>query len=86
MLLEDNERFQKDVKKYNDAIEKINDSQAKLEAKRLLNDLIYEVKKMDNMYMDMIYSRQISTMGSDMRGKIVEMRKKLDSKLKQSSI
>jgi hypothetical protein len=86
MLLEDNERFQKDIKRYSDAIEKINDSQAKLEAKRLLNDLIYEVKKMDNMYMDMIYSRQISTMGSDMRGKIVEMRKKLDSKLKQSSI
>ena len=86
MLLEDNERFQKDIKRYSDAIEKINDSQAKLEAKRLLNDLIYEVKKMDNMYMDMIYSRQISTMGSYMRGKIVEMRKKLDSKLKQSSI
>jgi hypothetical protein len=80
MLLEDNERFQKDVKRYSDAIEGINDPQAKLEAKRLLNDLIYEVKKMDNMYMDMIYSRQISTMGSEMRDRIVSIRKRLEEK------
>jgi hypothetical protein len=81
MLLEDNERFQKDIKRYNDAIEKINDPKTKLETKRLLNDLIYEVKKMDNMYMDMIYSRQISTMGNEMRDRIVSIRKKLEEKV-----
>lgn len=81
MLLEDNERFQKDIKRYNDAIEKINDPKTKLETKRLLNDLIYEVKKMDNMYMDMIYSRQISTIGNEMRDRIVSIRKKLEEKV-----
>ena len=81
MLLEDNERFQKDIQRYNDAIEKINDPKTKLDAKRLLNDLIYEVKKMDNMYMDMIYSKQISTIGNEMRDRIVSIRKKLEEKI-----
>jgi uncharacterized phage infection (PIP) family protein YhgE len=80
-MLQQANRFQNDVKKYNEAIEKITEEQEKLEAKRLLNDLIYEVKNMDNMYVDMVYAKQLPTMGNEMRDKIVSIRKKLDLKI-----
>lgn len=81
-MLQQAERFQNDVKKYNEAIEKIVEEQEKLEAKRLLNDLIHEVKNMDNMYVDMVYAKQLPTMGNEMRDKIGSIRKKLDNKLR----
>jgi hypothetical protein len=83
-MLQQANRFQSDVKKYNEAIEKIVHEQEKLEAKRLLNDLIYEVKNMDNMYVDMVYAKQLPTMGNEMREKIFMLRKKLDQKLQLS--
>ena len=80
-MLQQADRFQNDVKKYNEAIEKIAEGQTKLEAKRLLNDLVYEVKNMDNMYVDMVYAKQLPTIGNEIRDKIGSIRKKLDQKL-----
>ena len=81
-MLQQADRFQNDIKKYNEAIEKIAEGQTKLEAKRLLNDLVYEVKNMDNMYVDMVYAKQLPTIGNEIRDKIRSIRKQLDSKLK----
>ena len=81
-MLQQADRFQNDIKKYNEAIEKIAEGQTKLEATRLLNDLIYEVKNMDNMYVDMVYAKQLPTIGNEIRDKIRSIRKQLDSKLK----
>ena len=82
MILQSSERFQNDVKNFTEIIDKLPDDQRKLEAKKLLNDLIFEVKKMDNMYLDMVYSRQLPSMGNEFRDKISSIRKQLDSKLK----
>ena len=84
-MLQQADRFQNDIKKYNEAIEKIAEGQKKLEAKRLLNDLIYEVKNMDNMYVDMVYAKQLPTMGNEIRDKIGSIRKQLDNKIKSNS-
>jgi hypothetical protein len=81
-MLQNTERFKTDLARYTDAIDKISSEQEKLEAKKLLNDLIYEVKNMDNMYVDMVYAKQLPTMGNEIREKIVEIRKRLDNKLK----
>jgi hypothetical protein len=81
-MLQNTERFKTDLARYSDAIDKISNEQEKLAAKKLLNDLIYEVKNMDNMYVDMVYAKQLPTMGNEMRGKIVNLRKQLESKLK----
>ena len=81
-MLQQADRFQTDVKKYNEAIESMADGPEKLEAKRLLNDLIHEVKNMDSMYIDMVYAKQLPTMGNEMRDKIVSLRKQLSKKLK----
>ena len=83
MIIQNTERFQAEIKHYDEAINKMGEGQLQIEAKRLLNDLIHEVKNMDNMYMDMVYARQLPTMGNDMRSKIVDIRKQLNSKIKK---
>jgi hypothetical protein len=83
MIIQNTERFQAEIKHYEEAINKMSEGQLQIEAKRLLNDLIHEVKNMDNMYMDMVYARQLPTMGNDMRSKIVDIRKQLNSKIKK---
>jgi molecular chaperone GrpE (heat shock protein) len=81
-MLQHNERFQNDLNRYQTAIDKITNEQEKLAVTKLLNDLIYEVKNMDNMHLDMVYAKQLPTMGNEMRDKIGSIRRKLDSKLK----
>jgi len=80
-MLQHNERFQNDVTRFQTAIDKVNNAQEKLAATKLLNDLIYEVKNMDNMHMDMIYAKQLPSMGNEIRDKISSIRKKLNSML-----
>lgn len=75
-------RFQEDCEKYRTAIDSMPDGPAKQESQQLLNNLISEIKKLDSMHMEMIYARQMPSMGSDMRQDILVLRKKLDSKLK----
>jgi len=81
-MLQQTERFQTDIKQYRERIDKLVNEQDKLETTRLLNDLIFEVKNMDNMYVDMVYAKQLPTMGNELRGNIGSIRKQLDSKLK----
>jgi hypothetical protein len=83
-MLQQTERFQTDVKRYRENIDKMVNEQDKFEATRLLNDLIFAVKNMDNMYVEMVYAKQLPTQGNEMRDKIVSIRKQLDSKIKQS--
>ena len=80
-MLQQTKRFQSDVDRYRKSIDKISNEQEKLAATRLLNDLIYEVKNMDNMYVDMVYAKQLPTMGNEMRDKIVSIRKQLENTL-----
>jgi len=80
-MLQHNERFQNDVTRFQTAIDKLTNEQEKLTATKLLNDLVYEVKNMDNMHMDMIYAKQLPSMGNEMRDKIGSIRKKLNSML-----
>lgn len=76
------ERFQEDLQKYKSSVEKIVNEDEKKEAQKLLTDLIMNVKRMDNMYLDMVYSGQLTSIGGEMREKIIDIRKRLDSKLK----
>ena len=80
-MLQNTERFKNDIARYRESIDKISNEQEKLAATRLLNDLIYEVKNMDNMYVDMVYAKQLPTMGNEMRDKIGSIRKQLDNSI-----
>ena len=75
-------RFQTDLENYKAALEKITDEEKKKEVQKLITDLMMNVKRMDNMYLDMVYSNQLTSVGSEMREKIIDIRKKLDDKIK----
>jgi hypothetical protein len=61
------------------------DGPAKQESQQLLNKLIAEIKKLDSMHMEMVYSRQLPTMGSEMKQDITSIRKKLETRIKDWS-
>ena len=84
-LLQKSSRFQEDYERYSTAIASLPDGAAKQESQQLLNKLISEIKKLDSMHMEMIYSRQLPTMGGDMKQDITAIRKKLETRLKDWS-
>ncbi len=75
------ERFKEEVKRFDAAISQLEEGTAKENLKHLLSSLITEVKKMDNMYMDMVYTHQLGSMGNDFRSKIMSIRKQLEESL-----
>ena len=75
-------RFQEDCAKYHAAIDSMPEGAAKQESQQLLNKLIAEIKKLDSMHMEMIYSRQLPTMGGEMKQDITAIRKRLETRLK----
>ena len=81
-LLQKSSRFQEDYERYLTAIDTMPDGAVKQETQQLLNKLVAEIKKLDSMHMEMIYTKQMPSMGADLKQDILTLRKKLDSKLK----
>jgi hypothetical protein len=54
----------------------------KTETVQLLQKLTYSIKKLDNMHLEMIYSRQLPTMGNEMKDEISDLRKKLETRIR----
>ena len=75
-------RFLKDCEKYESVIATMPEGNVKNETVQLLQKLIYSIKKLDNMHLEMVYSRQLPTMGGDMKQEITDLRKKLETKIK----
>ena len=84
-LLQRSSRFQEDCARYRTAIETMPNGAAKQESQQLLNKLIAEIKKLDSMHMEMIYSHQLPSMGSDMKQNITALRKKLETRIRDWS-
>ena len=84
-LLQRSSRFQEDCAKYRTAIGTMPDGAVKQESQQLLNKLIAEIKKLDSMHMEMIYSRQLPTMGGDMKQDITNIRKQLETRIRDWS-
>lgn len=85
-MLQNNPRYKNDIDRYTKAIQNMEDGPAKDEVKKLLNDLIYAVKEMDNRFLDMIYSKQLPSIGNEMRDRITDLRKKLESRVKSLTV
>jgi len=81
-LLQKSSRFQEDCVRYRTAIDSMPDGLAKQESQQLLNKLIAEIKKLDSMHMELIYSRQLPTMGGEMKQDITAIRKKLETRIR----
>ena len=80
--IQKSKRFAEECEKFETAINKMPDSDFKAETRNLFLRLVKEVKKMDNMYEEMVYTKQLPTMGNDFRETITSIRKELDKRLK----
>jgi hypothetical protein len=81
-LLQKSSRFQEDCDRYQSAIDEMPDGDFKQDIKQLLNKLVGEIKKLDSMHMEMIYTRQLPSMGGDMKQEITTIRRQLETKIK----
>lgn len=76
-------RFKNDYDNFKSKIESIENSIDKIEAEKLLRDLVLHVKKLDSMHLEMSYTHTLSSIGNELRENIKEARIKLDKKLKE---
>jgi hypothetical protein len=54
----------------------------KNETVQLLQKLTYSIKQLDNMHLEMIYAKQLPTMGNEMKEEISGLRKKLETRIR----
>ena len=81
-LLEKSVRFQQDYNRYQSIISKMPDGNLKQEVNQLLNNLVSEIKKLDHRHMEMINSRQMASVGTEIKQDITTIRKQLELKIK----
>ena len=81
-LLQKSSRFQEDCEKYESVIATMPEGNVKNETVQLLQKLIYSIKKLDSMHLEMIYARQLPTMGNEMKEEILGLRKKLETRIR----
>ena len=82
LSLLNSERFQNELKFYNEKIKQVSDPAVKLKLENHLNKLVSHVKHLDTHHQEMILNKQIREMSRDNRDKITESRKALDKLLK----
>jgi ribosomal protein S6 len=84
-LLQKSSRFQEDCEKYKSVIDTMPEGNVKNETVQLLQKLTYSIKKLDDMHLEMIYARQLPTMGNEMKEEISGLRKKLETRIRDWS-
>ena len=84
-LLQKSSRFQEDCEKYKSVIDTMPEGNVKNETVQLLQKLTYSIKKLDDMHLEMIYARQLPTMGNEMKEEISALRKKLETRIRDWS-
>lgn len=75
-------RFLNDCEKYESVIATMPEGNVKNETVQLFQKLIYSIKKLDTMHLEMVYSRQLPSMGGEMKQDITDIRKKLETRIK----
>jgi hypothetical protein len=81
-LLQKSSRFQEDYTRYQSIIAEMPEGDFKQDISQLLKKLVGEIKKLDSMHMEMVYTRQLPSMGGDMKQEITAIRRQLETKIK----
>lgn len=76
------QKFQEDYNRYQSVILRMPDGNLKKEVTQLLNALVFEIKKLDQRHMEMINSRQMASVGTEIKQDITTIRKQLELKIK----
>jgi hypothetical protein len=77
------DRFKQDYERYSSAISQLPDSDFKDQMNNTLTKLINEIKKLDSLHLEMVYTRQLPSMGTDIKSTITELRRDLETNLKR---
>jgi len=75
-------RFKKDYDRYSSAISNLPEGDFKSKMTSTLIKLVNEIKKLDGFHTEMVYTGQLPSMGGDIKSTILELRKDLESNLK----
>ncbi len=77
------DRFKKEYDRYRSAILLLPEGDFKSKMSSTLTKLVNEIKKLDSLHSEMVYTRQLPSMGNEIKLSISEMRKELESNLKK---
>jgi len=75
--LEKSEKFQKDLVNFNERIEAVSDLRVRGELDKLIQDLINEVRKLDNSHRNVISKTAIPDAVTDSRQNLLHIRQKI---------
>ncbi len=73
------ERFQTELKEYQEVMSSMPDSEIKTEMKTLVGKLVNAVKELDSRHLDLAITRQLGVMAPDIRNSITHTRKRLQT-------
>jgi hypothetical protein len=76
-------RFKNDYDRYKAAIDTLPEGDFKSRMSLTLDKLVSEIKKLDGLHAEMVYTKQLPSMGTDLKSIITELRRDLDIGLKQ---
>lgn len=80
--IEKSEIFKKEFDDFKNRISKISNEKIKEDLTIKLNQLLKEVRALDAQHQEMFVNKQVSVFVPEMRSKISEIRKYIDTKLK----
>ena len=80
--LEKSENFQKEYNEFNERISAVSNESVKLELHGMLQNLLKEVKYLDQQHQDLSSNNRLPTSAIDSRQNIVVLRKNLIAKLR----
>lgn len=82
--IENSEVFKKEYRTFSEKISRIQNEQTKKELSATLSDLLKEVRSIDSQHNDTVNENIVSIV-PELRNKLMELRKYLDTKLKEFS-
>lgn len=86
MLLSRNENFLKEYTDFKNRIEKVDDERQKSDLNFLLNEIVSAVKEIDKRHELLAMRSKMPAGGDEPRIKLHDLRKKLDTRLKELRI
>jgi hypothetical protein len=83
--IENSEVFKKEFQMFSEKISRIQNESVKKELISKLNDLLKEVRQIDSQHRDIFDKKTIPSTVPESRTKLMELRRHLDTKLKEFS-
>jgi hypothetical protein len=77
------QNFKNDLERYQTILNQLPEGADKQEFSKLVSNLIQEVKKLDEVHVELIFNKQMPSVGTERRESIVSLRRQLETKIKE---